>query len=158
MQHLLYSFVLSNSNREALAEKVRCSPIPNTYRGPNYALRLLEKPIEHVAKLWVSGRISNFDYLLFLNMASGRSFNDLSQYPVFPWIIADYYSNSNAANANTEDEKEVFGKSSGISLGPRKLRNLSKPMGQQTLRHAAHYDLVFAESSPNNFFCKSRSK
>lgn len=41
---------------------------------------------------WRNGAISNFDYLLYLNLAAGRSFNDLSQYPVFPWVIQDYSS------------------------------------------------------------------
>jgi factor associated with neutral sphingomyelinase activation len=41
---------------------------------------------------WQSGHISNYDYLLLLNSASGRTFQDLSRYPVFPWIISDYTS------------------------------------------------------------------
>ena len=27
-----------------------------------------------------------------LNTLAGRSYNDLMQYPVFPWIVADYDS------------------------------------------------------------------
>ena len=41
---------------------------------------------------WVAGRISNFDYLMHLNHLAGRSFKDLTQYPVFPWLIQDYSS------------------------------------------------------------------
>lgn len=41
---------------------------------------------------WLSGSISNFDYLLELNILAGRSFNDTTQYPVFPWVVADYTS------------------------------------------------------------------
>lgn len=42
---------------------------------------------------------------------AGRSFNDLTQYPVFPWIIADYTSET-------------------IDLtDPRVFRDLSKPVG-----------------------------
>lgn len=41
---------------------------------------------------WVAGRISNFDYLMYLNREAGRSFKDLTQYPVFPWVVADYTS------------------------------------------------------------------
>lgn len=37
--------------------------------------------------------LSNFDYLLWLNTLAGRSVNDLTQYPVFPWVLADYTSN-----------------------------------------------------------------
>jgi len=36
--------------------------------------------------------ISNFQYLMNLNTLAGRSYNDLMQYPVFPWILADYTS------------------------------------------------------------------
>lgn len=41
---------------------------------------------------WMNGKLSNFEYLLFLNRISGRTFNDLSQYPVFPWILNEYFS------------------------------------------------------------------
>jgi len=41
---------------------------------------------------WVNWKISNFDYLMALNNLSGRSFNNISQYPVFPWIIDDVNS------------------------------------------------------------------
>ena len=53
---------------------------------------LLENDIEKYVKLWKSGKISNFEYLMMLNKYSGRSFNDLSQYPIFPWIVTDYQS------------------------------------------------------------------
>ncbi|OHT09099.1 hypothetical protein TRFO_04699 [Tritrichomonas foetus] len=42
--------------------------------------------------LWIDREISNFEYLMHLNQMSGRSFNDLSQYPVFPWVIKDFTS------------------------------------------------------------------
>src|SRR5699024_612413 len=38
------------------------------------------------------GEISNFQYLMNLNTLAGRSYNDLMQYPVFPWILSDYSS------------------------------------------------------------------
>jgi hypothetical protein len=43
---------------------------------------------------WLRGRISNFNYLSVLNMFSGRSFDDLTQYPIFPWILTDYSSDT----------------------------------------------------------------
>eukprot|EP00178_Gracilaria_changii_P005536 TRINITY_DN191_c0_g1_i1.p1 TRINITY_DN191_c0_g1~~TRINITY_DN191_c0_g1_i1.p1 ORF type:complete len:1084 (-),score=133.22 TRINITY_DN191_c0_g1_i1:3320-6571(-) len=61
--------------------------------------------------LWRSGKISNFDYLMYLNLAAGRSFNDLSQYPIFPWVLRDYESKHlNLAN-------------------PKAFRDLSNPIG-----------------------------
>nr|CAG4710885.1 unnamed protein product [Naegleria fowleri] len=60
---------------------------------------------------WQSGLISNFDYLLYLNFIADRSFNDLTQYPVFPWVVADYSS-------KTLDLQD-----------PNTFRDLKKPIG-----------------------------
>ncbi|KAL3216987.1 hypothetical protein MRX96_032644 [Rhipicephalus microplus] len=38
---------------------------------------------------WVNREISNFEYLMHLNTIAGRTYNDLSQYPVFPWNIEE---------------------------------------------------------------------
>lgn len=46
--------------------------------------------LRRVAAAWQLGLVSNFDYLLYLNLAAGRSFNDLTQYPVFPWVLTEY--------------------------------------------------------------------
>uniref|UniRef100_A0A8C9AZZ6 Lysosomal-trafficking regulator n=1 Tax=Prolemur simus TaxID=1328070 RepID=A0A8C9AZZ6_PROSS len=48
--------------------------------------------ITALTNLWYSGQITNFEYLTHLNKHAGRSFNDLMQYPVFPFILADYVS------------------------------------------------------------------
>ena len=48
--------------------------------------------IEKYSKLWSEGAISNYDYLILLNSAGNRTRNDLSQYPVFPWVITNYTS------------------------------------------------------------------
>lgn len=41
---------------------------------------------------WKEGLITNFEYLTELNKKAGRSFNDLMQYPVLPFVLADYES------------------------------------------------------------------
>ncbi|GMR32661.1 hypothetical protein PMAYCL1PPCAC_02856 [Pristionchus mayeri] len=41
---------------------------------------------------WRHGGATNFDYLMQLNKLAGRSFNDLMQYPVFPFVLSDYTS------------------------------------------------------------------
>ena len=69
------------------------------------------KELGYMTQLWVNGRISNFLYLMYLNTVAGRTFNDLSQYPVFPWVVADYTS-------------EVLDLSD-----PKTFRDLSKPIG-----------------------------
>ena len=39
---------------------------------------------------WQNYMISTLEYLMWLNIYSGRSFNDLTQYPVIPWMISNY--------------------------------------------------------------------
>ncbi len=51
---------------------------------------------------------------MHLNTLAGRSYNDLMQYPVFPFILADYDSDFIDLNDTTS------------------FRDLSKPMGAQS--------------------------
>lgn len=51
---------------------------------------------------------------MHLNTLAGRSYNDLMQYPVFPWILADYDSLELDLN------------------DPATFRDLTKPMGAQS--------------------------
>ncbi|KAL8559615.1 hypothetical protein ACOMHN_008326 [Nucella lapillus] len=52
----------------------------------------LEQTAAHAQKMWLDGAMTNFDYLTFLNKLAGRSFNDLMQYPIFPFVLRDYES------------------------------------------------------------------
>ncbi|KAK8807089.1 hypothetical protein WA158_003848 [Blastocystis sp. Blastoise] len=45
-----------------------------------------------ITQKWVDRQITTYDYLIALNIFAGRSFNNLAQYPVFPWIFKDYTS------------------------------------------------------------------
>jgi Beige/BEACH domain len=38
--------------------------------------------------------MTNFEYLMHVNKFAGRTFNDLTQYPVLPWILSDYTSDT----------------------------------------------------------------
>ncbi|CDF88856.1 ZYBA0S03-03488g1_1 [Zygosaccharomyces bailii CLIB 213] len=70
---------------------------------------------------WQKGEISNFYYLIILNTLAGRTFNDLTQYPIFPWVLADYKSNE-------------------LDLSdPLVYRDLSKPMGAQSKRRETQF-------------------
>ncbi|CAF3634388.1 unnamed protein product [Adineta steineri] len=65
----------------------------------------------NMTQRWQRREISNFEYLMYLNTISGRSYQDLNQYPIFPWIIADYDSEKLDLNI------------------PSTYRDLSKPIG-----------------------------
>ena len=48
--------------------------------------------IKYLYSKWAKWEISTFTLINLLNIYSSRSYNDLNQYPVFPWIITDYQS------------------------------------------------------------------
>ncbi|KAJ5074096.1 beach domain-containing protein lvsc [Anaeramoeba ignava] len=62
-------------------------------------------------QMWQRWEMSNFEYLMKLNTIANRSYNDISQYPVFPWILSDYSS----LKIDLHD--------------PKIYRDLSKPIG-----------------------------
>ena len=39
---------------------------------------------------WLSGDISNFTYLMSLNDLGSRTFDDMSQYYIFPWTVTNF--------------------------------------------------------------------
>ena len=47
----------------------------------------LSKKIE----MWKDWKLTNYELLMWLNIYGNRSFNDLSQYPVFPWVVKNYH-------------------------------------------------------------------
>ena len=46
--------------------------------------------INEISLKWEKRRISTLKYLIYVNIFGNRSFRDILQYPVFPWIITDY--------------------------------------------------------------------
>lgn len=69
---------------------IQTSPFPQFFKQQN------------IQQTWVNGQISNFEYLMKLNIHAGRSFNDISQYPFLPWVLADYSSPTlDLSNPNT---------------------------------------------------------
>ena len=53
-----------------------------------------EKDLQAFTQAWKKGTFSNFEYLTLLNKFGNRSYNDLSQYPVFPWVLNKFDSES----------------------------------------------------------------
>ncbi|KAG7813169.1 hypothetical protein KL921_000715 [Ogataea angusta] len=77
--------------------------------------------LSSLTKKWQKGELSNFYYLILVNTLAGRTFNDLTQYPIFPFVIADYES----------EELDL--------TNPATFRDLGKPMGAQTEKRAAQF-------------------
>ena len=46
--------------------------------------------VSSIFNQWAEWKLSNFELLMFINILSNRSFSDVTQYPVFPWILKNY--------------------------------------------------------------------
>ena len=46
--------------------------------------------LSKILSKWKEWKITNFEFLMWLNIFGNRSYNDISQYPVFPWILSNY--------------------------------------------------------------------
>lgn len=57
--------------------------------------------IDMIQRQWLDRQMTTFDYLMEVNKLAGRSVNDLMQYPIFPFILAQY----NEETLNLEDPK-----------------------------------------------------
>uniref|UniRef100_A0A3P9LYC8 Lysosomal trafficking regulator n=1 Tax=Oryzias latipes TaxID=8090 RepID=A0A3P9LYC8_ORYLA len=98
--------------RDDVFHNILTSDLPNLLEYGN---------ITALTQLWGSGQITNFEYLTHLNKHAGRSFNDLMQYPVFPFVLSDYTS-------ETLDLQEA-----------NIYRNLSKPIAVQSKEKEDRY-------------------
>ncbi|KAJ5077711.1 beach domain-containing protein [Anaeramoeba ignava] len=91
-----------------------------------------------ITKLWQNHKISNFAYLMHLNILAGRTYCDLSQYPVLPNILREFESaDLNLSSTHT-------------------FRDLSKPMGAQNAARMKYFalkfkDLLESEQTPYHY-------
>ncbi|KAK1376275.1 BEACH domain-containing protein C2 [Heracleum sosnowskyi] len=101
----------TKGRRHAYQAIVQARPphINNIFLTTQKPDQLLKKT--QLMERWARWEISNFEYLMQLNTLAGRSYNDITQYPVFPWILSDYSS-----------------KTLDLS-SPSSYRDLSKPVG-----------------------------
>ncbi|CAM9496985.1 unnamed protein product, partial [Ectocarpus fasciculatus] len=106
------------SERQAFTRNLRKRRLPMlpvmTRKGILHPRKVLKA--SKLTELWRRRQISNFQYIMELNVIAGRSYNDISQYPVFPWVLADYTS----TELNLDN--------------PASFRDLGKPMGAQNER------------------------
>ncbi|KZV38301.1 hypothetical protein F511_36242 [Dorcoceras hygrometricum] len=106
-----FDFGNTEGRRDAYRAIVQARPphLNNIYLATQRPEQLLKRT--QLMERWARWELSNFEYLMQLNTLAGRSYNDITQYPVFPWILSDYSSPS-------------------LDLSnPSSYRDLSKPVG-----------------------------
>ena len=86
---------------------------------------------------WKNWEFSNFEILILLNIFSNRSYNDISQYPVFPWLLTNYtdplktkHKQEKEMGNDNINEKDIEEKR---SIEDYTYRDLSLQMGMLTI-------------------------
>jgi len=88
------------SGRKRLMKALMTCEIPRLHAFEAMdPLRRIKK--SGLTEQWRQRKITNLEYLLQLNNMAGRTYQDLTQYPVMPWILADYKSQELDLNSPT---------------------------------------------------------
>uniref|UniRef100_A0A8C9SP63 Neurobeachin n=1 Tax=Scleropages formosus TaxID=113540 RepID=A0A8C9SP63_SCLFO len=113
-------YLLQNTGLEVfMANRSKVCPV--VFRRISLATPRAALQILNMTQRWQRREISNFEYLMFLNTIAGRTYNDLNQYPIFPWVLTNYES----------EELD-------LTL-PGNFRDLSKPIGALNPKRAVFY-------------------
>jgi len=111
--HVVKPELLANSEISWRLDSLRNPEEAPQTLGSRFASAFSSVSSHPITKKWIKGEVSNFHYLMFVNTLAGRTFNDLTQYPVFPWVISNY-------------------KDTELDLTDRRnFRDLTKPIGIQ---------------------------
>ena len=91
-----------------------------------------EENIKNLKNYFHKGKISNYEYILYLNKYATRTYNDLSQYPVFPWLILEYSRMT-----------EILGLLEKKETKENTFRNMNYPISMQTEQNRKHGKTTF---------------
>ena len=89
-------FLVSPHNRQAAlscliqqAPHVQMQDVPYHHW---FLRKQYNKKLPTITTDWTKGLLSNYDYLLALNRMAGRTYHDISNYPIMPWVLSNYTS------------------------------------------------------------------
>ncbi|KAF9449865.1 beach-domain-containing protein [Macrolepiota fuliginosa MF-IS2] len=119
INHRLSNIINKNAAQHPSTPGLLRTPGPfssrlSTGQSPRSLLGFRPDDLTTATRKWQAREISNFTYISILNQVSGRTPSDATQYPVFPWVLQDY----------TSETLDL--------MSPSSYRDLTKPMGALT--------------------------
>ena len=81
----LFNFLSTSDYDKFIKDFLLKSKLKNVFRKRDF---ITDKSA--FSEGWINGLISNQEYLLLLNRYSSRSYNDPTQYYIFPWLLSSY--------------------------------------------------------------------
>ena len=104
----------TSKNEEKVGLINKCNKL---YEYNNYKKIFSSKKTTTIKSLylkWTKWEISTFTLLNYMNLLSSRSYHDINQYPVFPWIITNYTSNTLPVLNSENNQIRPFNKPMGM--------------------------------------------
>ena len=133
----LFNPILDDLKSDSSKKELFFSPIPNNNfdanigsvigyfsfewnKIHNYELSKSNKRLKlnKIIKKWANYEMSNFKLLMVLNILSNRSYRDLTQYPIFPWIFK-VYPNGGLDTSKVENYRDLSSPMGMLELSPQ---------------------------------------
>ena len=137
----------STENRLEFFYQILSTLYEKTYKKKAIPMLDGRKSLEKMTLVnnWENNLISTFDYLLYLNLLSSRSFNNSSQYPVFPWVLKKY---TNPCDFNFEDVYRDLTLSVGMMGDIKRAKSFIEKFTQIDVTGMGHFNYATHYSSP----------
>ncbi|KAF8108563.1 hypothetical protein N665_0108s0096 [Sinapis alba] len=143
--NFLFDFGNNEGRKDAYKTIVQARPphLNNIYLTTQRPEQLLRRT--QLMERWARWEISNFEYLMQLNTLAGRSYNDITQYPVFPWVLSDYVSEvlDLSNQSNYRDLSKPIG-----ALNPERLKKFQEQYSnfEDPIIPKFHYDSHYSNA------------
>lgn len=96
---------------------------------------------------WRKSRLSTYEYLLFVNKYSSRTFNDVNQYPIFPWVITKYITDEKGKKISYEKRNFKYPMAGQIEDNRIVAYNRFQDDEESGLKFPSHYGTHYSTSS-----------
>ena len=129
-------------------------------KSKQITFKLISNPKEHFMKSnfklkWEENEIDTFQYLLYINKYSSRTYNDLNQYPIIPWpfllINKDKTKSTHAMHNNIETyvylRKANFPISCQTEKKQMQLSKLYNDQSTQLSKFKSHFGIHYSTSA-----------
>lgn len=149
-KNVLLNFISSNDRVEFLLELKKLKKTFTNFKISKPKILIKAMPLSsyqvkimidlNITEKWVNWQISSFEYLLYLNFCAGRSYNDLTQYPVMPWLISEYGPTiSETSYRDLSKNMGSLGSPERTSIFADRYKNMSNDGSDFPFHFGSHY-------------------
>ena len=113
-------------------------------------IKICKKEIKKYQDKWKKGEISTYYYIIKLNQFSSRTYNDPTQYPIFPWLLNNYKDINlffEHPNLSYEDKIRIFKYPISLQIEDLRIKAMQKFEDQDNIDYLVHLGTHYSTSS-----------